>query len=77
MDKATSSISSLFDIASPQDVPFRQLQYIQYTHYGLPIVLLCAPVLFTDNIRCQCTIAQCGFPVAVLAIILIARTFCL
>ena len=30
MDKATGLISSLFDIASPQEVPFCQLQYVQH-----------------------------------------------
>ena len=31
---------------------------IQYTHHGLPFVLQCAPVLFTDNASCQFVIAQ-------------------
>ena len=63
MDKVMGLISSLFDIASSQDVLFHQLQYVQCTHHGLAFVLLCVPVLFADNARCQFVIAQRGFPV--------------
>ena len=49
MDKATGLISSLFDVASSRDVPFYQLQYVQYTYNGLALVLLCVSVHFADN----------------------------
>ena len=45
MDKATGLISSLFDVALSQDVPFRQPQYVQYMDHEFAFVLLCVPVL--------------------------------
>ena len=69
-------ISSLFNVKSFQDVPFHQPQYVQYTYHGLAFVLLCVPVIFADNaIRCHFVIVQCGFPVAVLAIVFIAGPY--
>ena len=65
MDKTTGLIFSLLDITSSRDVPFRQLQYIQCMYHGLTFVLLCVPVLFADNVRCQFAIARYGFPMAV------------
>ena len=70
MDKAVDLICSMFDVTSSQDVCFCQPQYTQYTHHGLSFVLLCVPVLFSDNVKCQFLIVWCGFPGAVLAIML-------
>ena len=53
-------------------MPFHQLQYIQYTHHGLAFVLQF--FWLTIQIMFQFMIAQCEFPVATLAIMLIART---
>ena len=61
----TGLISSLFNIASSQDVPFCQPQDVQCMHHGLTFVLLCVPVLFADKGRCQFVIARYGFPQAV------------
>ena len=76
IDKAMGLISSLFDVALSRDVPFCQPQYVQYIHHRLAFVLLCVPVLFVDNARCQFAIERCSFLVAVLAIMLIAHIFC-
>ena len=65
MDKAKGLISLLFDVILFRDVPICQSQY---THHGLALVLLCVPVLFADNTRCQFVIVQCRFPVAELYI---------
>ena len=65
MGKATGLIFSLFNVASSQDVPFHQPQYIQCTYHGLTFVLLCVPVLFADNARCQFAVTRYGFPLAV------------
>ena len=40
MHKITDFISLLFNVASSQDVPFHQLQYIQYTNDQLLFSLL-------------------------------------
>ena len=53
MDKATVLISSLFNAASSEDVPFCQPHYVQYMHHEFPFVLFCVPVFFADNARCQ------------------------
>ena len=45
MDKVTGLISSLFDVALSQDVPYHQLQYVQYTHHGLNFFLLTTQVV--------------------------------
>ena len=47
--KTMGLIFSLFDIASSQDVPFGIPQYVQYTHHGLTVDLLCAQFLFADS----------------------------
>ena len=44
---ATALISSLFNVTSSQDMPFRQLQQLQCLYHGsseLTFVLLCAPL---------------------------------
>ena len=61
MDIVIGLISLLFNVASSQDAPILQPQYVQYLHDGLAFVLLCVPVLFADHIW-----YWCGFPVAVL-----------
>ena len=65
MDEATGLIFSLFDVASSLDMPFLQPQYVQCTYHGLTLVLLCVPVLFADNAKCQFAIVRYGFPLAV------------
>ena len=72
MDKAVWLISSLFDVASSQDVQFCQPQYVQYMHHGLSFVLLCVPILLSGNARCRFI----WLPIAVLTIILVVRIFC-
>ena len=62
MDKVTGLISSMFDIASSWDVPFCQLQYVQYMHHGFAYVLPCVTAFFADNARCWFAIVWCGFP---------------
>jgi len=44
MNKATGLISSLFDIASSGDVPFRQPQQLQCLHHGATEAYLCSPL---------------------------------
>ena len=61
----TDLIFSLFDVASSQDVPFHQPQYVQCMYYGPTFVLLCVPVLFADNAKCQFAMARYGFHLAV------------
>jgi len=41
---ATGLISSLFDVASSQDVPFCQLQQLQCSHHGFIKNYLCSPL---------------------------------
>ena len=45
MEKAMGLISSLFNVASSQDVPFCQLQHAQWTY-------LCVSVLSAGNLSC-------------------------
>jgi len=65
MDVAMGLISSLFDFASPRDVPFHQPQEVQCMHHGHTIALHCVPVLFADNAWCGFVIVQYGFTQAV------------
>jgi len=44
MAKATGLISSLFNIASFEDVPFFQPQQLHYLHYGSSEAYLCPPL---------------------------------
>ena len=44
-------------------------------YHGLAFVLLCVPVLFTDDARCQFTMVLCSLLVTVLAIMLILSVF--
>jgi len=64
MDKATGLIFSLFNITLSRDVPFHQPQDVHCMHHEFTFVLLCVPVLFADNARCQYVIARYGFPQA-------------
>ena len=64
MERATDLISSLHDIALSQDMPFRKPQQLHSKHHSATFVLLCIPVLFTENARFQFTIEQYGFPQA-------------
>ena len=51
--KAMNLIFSLFDVASPQEVPFGIPQYIQFILHELTSVLLCVPFIFADSEKCQ------------------------
>jgi len=44
MAKATGLISSLLNIASSGDVPFRQPQQLQCLHHGSTKAYLCSPL---------------------------------
>ena len=69
-------MGSLFDIVLSRDMPFCQLQYVEYMHYGFPLVLFCVSVFFcffsltSDNARCQFMIVQYSFPMVVLTSLL-------
>ena len=71
MERATGLISSLLNITSSQDMPFHQLQQLHSKHHGATFVLLCLPVLFTDNARCHFAV---GLHVA--SFIMLSPTFC-
>ena len=53
MAKATGLISSLFDVASVQQVPFGIPQYVKCILHGLTSVLLCVPFIFADSEKCR------------------------
>ena len=61
MERVTGLVSSLLDITLFWDMPFHESQDVQCTYHGLTFVLLCVPVLFTDNARCWFVIAQMTF----------------
>ena len=71
MDKAMGLISSLFNTS--RDVPFRQLQCVQYTHHRLAFVL-CVLVLFA---RCPIHDSVMWLPYSFVgSAVLIACIFC-
>ena len=49
MAEAEHLISSLINVASSRDVPFRQPQQPQCLHHGATFVPLCAPYFFLHN----------------------------
>ena len=69
MDKATGLILPCLTLLCPKMCLFVNrstyntciMAVIQCMHHGLAFALLCVPVLFADNARCQFAIAQCGF----------------